>query len=53
MDLTKATPFTSSWLPATKRELKERGLAIPCLDTSCRFGGGVPLNQSIHSIDVL
>src|SRR5437868_5477008 len=37
MDLTKAAPFTSSRLPSTKRELKERGLAIPCLDTSCRF----------------
>src|SRR5260370_26917523 len=37
MDLTKAAPFTASPLPATKRELKKRGLAIPCLDTSCRF----------------
>ena len=37
MDLTKAAPFTGSRLAATKRELRERGLAIPCLDTSCRF----------------
>src|SRR5256886_14832426 len=37
MDLTKAAPFTGNRLPATKRELKERGLPIPCLDTSCRF----------------
>src|SRR5947209_10986235 len=37
MDLTKAAPFTGNRLPATKRELAERGLAIPCLDTSCRF----------------
>ena len=37
MDLTRATPFTGGRLPATKRELRDRGLAIPCLDTSCRF----------------
>jgi sugar phosphate isomerase/epimerase len=37
MDLTKAAPFTGSRMAATKRELRERGLAIPCLDTSCHF----------------
>jgi sugar phosphate isomerase/epimerase len=37
MDLTKAAPFVGSRLAATKQELQERGLAIPCLDTSCRF----------------
>jgi len=47
MDLTKATPFTASRLQATKRELKERGLAIPCLDTSCRFDQATELDNSI------
>ena len=47
MDLTKAAPFTDSRLPATKRELSERGLAIPCLDTSCRFDQATELDNSI------
>src|SRR5437899_4764475 len=47
MDLTKAAPFTSSRLPATKRELKERGLAIPCLDTSCRFDQAAQIDNNI------
>jgi sugar phosphate isomerase/epimerase len=47
MDLTKAPPFTSSRLPATKRELKDRGLAIPCLDTSCRFDQASAIANSI------
>lgn len=47
MDLTKAVPFTASRLLATKRELKERGLAIPCLDTSCRFDQAVEFDNSI------
>jgi sugar phosphate isomerase/epimerase len=47
MDLTKATPFTASRLPATKRELAERGLAIPCLDTSCRFDQATELDNNI------
>ncbi len=47
MDLTKAAPFTGSRLPATKRELKERGLAIPCLDTSCRFDQASEIGDSI------
>ena len=47
MDLTKAAPFTVSRLPATKRELKERGLAIPCLDTSCRFDQAAEIDNSI------
>jgi len=47
MDLTKATPFIASRLPATKRELKERGLAIPCLDTSCRFDQAAAIDNSI------
>jgi sugar phosphate isomerase/epimerase len=56
MDLTKAAPFTSSRLPATKRELKDRGLAIPCLDTSCRFDQAAEIANSIdegkHHIDL-
>jgi sugar phosphate isomerase/epimerase len=47
MDLTKAAPFTSSRLSATKRELKDRGLAIPCLDTSCRFDQASEIANSI------
>jgi sugar phosphate isomerase/epimerase len=47
MDLTKAVPFTASRLPATKRELAERGLAIPCLDTSCRFDQEASIDNSI------
>src|SRR5258708_24410315 len=47
MDLTRAAPFTASRLPATKRELKERGLAIPCLDTSCRFDQEASIGNSI------
>lgn len=47
MDLTKAAPFISSRLPATKRELKDRGLAIPCLDTSCRFDQAAQIGDSI------
>src|SRR5256714_14146443 len=47
MDLTKAAPFTSSRLPATKRELKERGLAIPCLDTSCRFDQAAQIDNNV------
>ncbi len=47
MDLTRAAPFTASRLPATKRELKERGLAIPCLDTSCRFDQAAAIDSSI------
>ena len=37
MDLTKAAPFTGGRLAATKHTLQDRNLAIPCLDTSCRF----------------
>lgn len=37
MDLTRAAPFTADRLAATKRELDARNLAIPCVDTSCRF----------------
>ncbi len=47
MDLTKAAPFTGSRLPVTKRELKDRGLAIPCLDTSCRFDQAAVIDNSI------
>ena len=47
MDLTRAAPFTAGRLPATKRELAERGLAIPCLDTSCRFDQEASLDNSI------
>ncbi len=47
MDLTKAAPFAASRLPATKRELKDRGLAIPCLDTSCRFDQAAVIDNSI------
>jgi sugar phosphate isomerase/epimerase len=47
MDLTKAAPFADSRLPATKRELAERGLAIPCLDTSCRFDQEASIDNSI------
>ena len=47
MDLTKAAPFTGNRLPATKRELKERGLAIPCLDTSCRFDQAAEIDTNI------
>jgi sugar phosphate isomerase/epimerase len=47
MDLTRAAPFTASRLPATKRELKEHGLAIPCLDTSCRFDQEASIGNSI------
>jgi sugar phosphate isomerase/epimerase len=47
MDLTKAAPFTGSRLPATKRELKDRGLAIPCLDTSCRFDQEALIDNNI------
>ena len=47
MDLTKAAPFTGSRLPATKRELAERGVAIPCLDTSCRFDQDAEISNSI------
>jgi sugar phosphate isomerase/epimerase len=34
-------------LAATKRELKERGLAIPCLDTSCRFDQAAEIDNNI------
>jgi sugar phosphate isomerase/epimerase len=47
MDLTKAAPFTASRLPATKRELKDLGLAIPCLDTSCRFDQEASIDSSV------
>jgi sugar phosphate isomerase/epimerase len=47
MDLTRAAPFTANRLPATKRELKEHGLAIPCLDTSCRFDQEASIDDSI------
>src|SRR5947209_11524969 len=47
MDLTKATPFRGNRLPTTKRELAERGLAIPCLDTSCRFDQVASLGSNI------
>ena len=47
MDLTRAAPFTGSRLPATKRELSERGLAIPCLDTSCRFDQEASIDSNI------
>jgi sugar phosphate isomerase/epimerase len=47
MDLTKATPFTSIRLSATKRELKERGLAISCLDTSCRFDQQASIDNNL------
>src|SRR5258708_19009923 len=47
MDLTRAAPCTASRLPATKRELKERGLVIPCLDTSCRFDQAAAIDNSI------
>src|SRR5437588_4077949 len=47
MDLTKAAPFTGTRLAATKRELKERGLAIPCLDTSCRFDQAAEIDTNI------
>ncbi len=47
MDLTKAAPFTDSRLADTKRELKERGLAIPCLDTSCHFDRVSALDANI------
>jgi sugar phosphate isomerase/epimerase len=47
MDLTKAAPFTGNRLSATKRELKERGLAIPCLDTSCRFDQAAEIDNNI------
>ena len=48
MDLTKAAPFTSSRLATTKRELKNRGLAIPCLDTSCRFDQITQIGDNIE-----
>lgn len=47
MDLTKAAPFTGGRLSATKRELRDRNLAIPCLDTSCRFDQATELEHSI------
>jgi sugar phosphate isomerase/epimerase len=47
MDLTQAAPFTSGRLAVTKRELKDRGLAIPCLDTSCRFDQAAAVGASI------
>ncbi|HLI09513.1 MAG TPA: sugar phosphate isomerase/epimerase family protein [Ktedonobacteraceae bacterium] len=47
MDLTKSAPFTGSRLATTKRELQERGLAIPCLDTSCRFDQAAALDGNI------
>ena len=47
MDLTKAAPFTGNRLPTTKRELSDRGLAIPCLDTSCRFDQEASINNNI------
>src|SRR5436853_3341577 len=47
MDLTKAAPFTGNQLAATKRELADRGLAIPCLDTSCRFDQEASLGNNI------
>ncbi len=47
MDLTKASPFTGSRLAATKRELADRGLAVPCLDTSCRFDQQTAIDSSI------
>src|SRR6266446_9108209 len=50
MDLTKAAPFTGTRLPATKRELKERGLAIPCLDTSCRFDHAAEIANNISDV---
>lgn len=47
MDLTKAAPFTASQLAATKRELRDRNVAIPCLDTSCRFDQAAEIDHSI------
>lgn len=47
MDLTKAAPFTAQRLPATKSELKDRGLAIPCLDTSCRFDQAAEIGNNL------
>jgi sugar phosphate isomerase/epimerase len=46
-DLTKATPFTGDRLSATKRQLADRGIAIPCLDTSCRFDQKASLASNI------
>jgi sugar phosphate isomerase/epimerase len=47
MDLTKATPFTGSRLAATKHNLQDRNLAIPCLDTSCRFDEEAALSHAV------
>jgi sugar phosphate isomerase/epimerase len=47
MDLTKAAPFTASRLPATKHDLLDRNLAIPCLDTSCRFDDETAIASAI------
>src|SRR5947208_11003504 len=47
MDLTKAAPFRGNRLPTTKRELSDAGLAIPCLDTSCRFDQEASLSSNI------
>src|SRR5256884_5685534 len=49
MALTTAALFTGTRLPATKRELKERGLAIPCLDTSCRFDQAAEIDNNISA----
>ncbi|HET8909941.1 MAG TPA: sugar phosphate isomerase/epimerase family protein [Ktedonobacteraceae bacterium] len=47
MDLTKAAPFSAQRLAATKSELKERGLAVPCLDTSCRFDQASEIGKNL------
>jgi sugar phosphate isomerase/epimerase len=47
MDLTKAGPFSAQRLAATKSELKERGLAVPCLDTSCRFDQASEIGENL------
>ncbi len=47
LDLPKAAPFVGSRLTSTKRELQESGLAIVCLDTSCRFDEVAELDKNI------
>ncbi|MDQ3854935.1 MAG: sugar phosphate isomerase/epimerase [Chloroflexota bacterium] len=55
MDLPRARPFLATELPKTRRELAERGLAIPCLDTSCRLHDpdtAANLDEARRSIDL-
>lgn len=47
MDLPKAAPFVGNRLASTKRDLQERGLAIACLDTSCRFDQADEIDKNI------